>query len=68
MTKPYIITMGRWYPIALAACIAFSRMYLGVHYPTDVLAGAFLGAVIGLGLSILYQAVATEEFSKKYRR
>lgn len=28
---------------ALAALIAFSRMYLYVHYPTDVLAGALLG-------------------------
>ena len=35
----------------LACCIAFSRMYLYVHYPTDVLAGIFIGvtdAFIGL--------------------
>lgn len=29
--------------ICLAAVIAFSRMYLYVHYPTDVLAGMLLG-------------------------
>jgi membrane-associated phospholipid phosphatase len=32
----------------LAATIAFSRVYAGVHYPSDVLAGLVLGAVAAL--------------------
>ena len=32
---------------ALASLIALSRVYLGAHFPTDVLAGALLGAVVG---------------------
>jgi undecaprenyl-diphosphatase len=32
----------------LAAAIAFSRVYVGVHYPGDVLAGAALGSIVGL--------------------
>lgn len=31
----------------LAALIAFSRLYLYVHFPSDVLAGALLGILIG---------------------
>ena len=27
--------------------MAFSRLYLGVHYPSDVAAGAALGTVLG---------------------
>jgi undecaprenyl-diphosphatase len=35
---------------SLAALISFSRVYVGVHYPSDVLAGALVGAVMGYGL------------------
>ena len=33
----------------LAAILAFSRLYLYVHYPTDVFAGVLLGCLCGLG-------------------
>lgn len=34
----------------LAALIAFSRLYLYVHFPTDVLFGAALGVCVGVGV------------------
>ena len=34
--------------IVLAAVIGFSRLYLMVHYPTDVIAGIVFGAVIAV--------------------
>ena len=33
--------------MVIAVCIALSRLYLYVHYPTDVLAGAVLGTLFG---------------------
>jgi membrane-associated phospholipid phosphatase len=33
--------------LGAATTMAFSRLYLGVHYPSDVAAGAALGTVIG---------------------
>ena len=35
----------------LAASIAWSRVYVGVHYPLDVLAGAVLGVVLAFAVA-----------------
>lgn len=42
---------------ALAALIAFSRVYVGVHYPGDVIAGAVLGIGIAIALRKLAGAL-----------
>jgi undecaprenyl-diphosphatase len=35
----------------LAGALALSRIYLGVHYPSDVAAGALLGTAVAAGLT-----------------
>jgi undecaprenyl-diphosphatase len=47
-----------WIPsIILATLIAFSRLYLYVHYPTDVLVGILLGIVIGYMANRIYKII-----------
>nr|WP_246325430.1 phosphatase PAP2 family protein [Dissulfurirhabdus thermomarina] len=45
----------RWWPglLPLALAVSYSRIYLGEHYPLDVLGGALLGAAWGWGLACL---------------
>lgn len=47
----------RWFAISIilwALTVGYSRIYLGVHYPGDVICGSILGALIGWGTYTLY--------------
>ena len=47
----------RWAPafVVLACAIAYSRLYVAVHYPLDVVGGALLGCAVGLALLAVFR-------------
>jgi membrane-associated phospholipid phosphatase len=47
LTFRKIIPRFAWIGFAWAALVAYSQVYVGVHYPLDVISGALLGLVIG---------------------
>lgn len=50
--RPFAIVVAA----ALALIVGFSRMYLGVHFPSDVLAGWFLGLAWLAGCTAVFDA------------
>jgi len=58
----------RWYTLSIimwAAIVGYSRIYLGVHYPGDVLCGSILGALIGFTMYRLYDMTDRYYLQKK---
>ena len=57
-----VIFYDKWKPILpiglfWAFIISFAQVYVGVHYPVDVMCGMVLGVMIGLFTSKLYKNI-----------
>jgi undecaprenyl-diphosphatase len=57
----------RWFSTGMiiwALVIGYSRVYLGVHYPGDIICGSILGALIGSGVFRLYKWIEIKFLNK----
>ena len=61
----------RWFGVPMvifAFLMAFSRLYVGVHYPTDVICGAVIGTVVALILFALFGPKEAKKRNKKRKK
>ncbi len=49
----------------LALVVGYSRIYLGVHYPTDVLAGFVIGIGISVGWILIWRSLTNHLLKKR---
>lgn len=52
-----------WVIFSWATFVSYSRIYLGVHYPGDILGGALLGVLSGFASYYLYGVVVQKWFN-----
>lgn len=56
---------GRYFVLILAALIAYSRVYLNVHYVSDILVGALVGLVIAWIITQKYRTSNNLSYASK---
>jgi undecaprenyl-diphosphatase len=57
----YFPKSAGWTVFILSVLISLSRLYLGVHYPTDVLGGAVIASVISFICILLYKKIFSDK-------
>lgn len=56
LTIGSVLTYSKVLLVLWAASISYGQVYVGVHYPLDVLFGAIQGIIIGLGFGIFFKS------------
>ncbi|MCK4573128.1 MAG: phosphatase PAP2 family protein, partial [candidate division Zixibacteria bacterium] len=60
IARPYLLTF--------ASLVAISRVFVGVHYPGDIIVGSAIGALIGLALAVIFARVYATWLKGKEKR
>lgn len=62
----YFLPRWSWAFFSFAALIAFSRVYVGVHYPSDVVAGSVIGLAVGGAVIIVFRQAEEWWIRRRY--
>ncbi len=72
MATSWTLSHPKWYVAApgyvWATSVALSRVWLGVHYPSDILVGAFFGSAVAWVVHKLGSSITPAIFQKDERR
>jgi len=64
MTLKDVLKQWKWLFIFWAATVSYAQVYVGVHYPLDVICGALLGSMIGWLTATVYGRMHSVAFDK----
>lgn len=56
----------RWLVLAVAILVGFSRIYVGVHYLSDVIVGTFIGIIVSILVIYLFEWLLLRYKSRPY--
>ncbi|MFL2660875.1 MAG: phosphatase PAP2 family protein [Alphaproteobacteria bacterium] len=64
-----IIYLNRFtlFILMIAVLLALSRIFMSMHFPSDLIAGAYLGSIVPIIIYNIYFKCEIEDISKKYR-